>query len=95
MIKIHISEEFIAAHGLNNDEIIPAIQRCMAYAKSQFGDLPLEMECSTWDMCYGDVLPNGMVIISPNMSAWNAKERLKKIRERLKKFGRSSTHETP
>ncbi len=76
MIEIKSSSKGVYAAGLSNAEIADAFSQCLAKAKEMFGDVPIDAQVYTWDASYGDILPDGLVMIKPRMSAYKAKARL-------------------
>lgn len=84
MIKVQHTLEhrcgMVYASGLDNEEFADAMRQCLDKAKEIFGAVPLQIQAWTWDMDYGDVLPDGLIMIRPKLTAYKAAERIEQHR---------------
>lgn len=55
----------VCASRFHNDEFASVIVECLRLAKEQFGGAFLSVEARQWEEDYGDVLPDGYVMVKP------------------------------
>lgn len=83
-ISVRSIDGRIQSSGLRNDQLPAALRMVLDECDRQYGDVPVEITIQTWDMAYGDILPDALVMAMPRGTAWNAQERLMRAREAMR-----------
>lgn len=63
--KVQLTSNYILISRLNNKQLVRAMKNGLRIACWWFKNVPVEISIFTWDEDYGDVLPDGYVVIKP------------------------------